>query len=339
MNNTNNNSVQRDTVLLQPQDLPPLPPMGAIGPDVCAIIRIYLAVSDDLTPTQRQILYQHVEFCHWCKNEQQLIGRATQLMHYVHGSEPSAHVDHAVMAAIAARHDQRMHLAPPMTMASRRRRQPALRLMGALVAAALVILAIWFSVSPLLPQPQQTFTLPTDLSWNSDVLYYKQTMTNAQGERYQVTCYHNRSDNTINLETVMNGKVDIVVVKDQQKSLGLDKMSHIAQWDVRYWSENEPFFNLERLRQDLRDGKVVYAGKDQFKGQEVYRIRYPDGHVLLLDMDYMPVNILPQGDKTTDAVAPMYDTVQWLHPSQVAASMWDMQVPPDFRMGEIAPRP
>ncbi|GHO87950.1 hypothetical protein KSZ_59560 [Dictyobacter formicarum] len=264
------------------------------------------------------------------------MSRTTKMMRHLPDSEPGAQVDEAVMAAIAGRHNSRPQTTPLSAIATprsqSRQRRSSLRLVGVLAAAAILILAIAFSASTLLGQHVQAFTLPANVSWDNYVLFSKQTMTNAHGERYEVMSYHNMSERMVNVETVMSGKIDVVVVADQQKALGLDMMHHVAQWDAQEWMHDPPLFDLAQLRHDLGVGSATYLGKGTFQGKEVYRIRYQNGHVLLLDMHYMPVNVLPQADGKQE---PMYDTIQWLQPSQVSASMWDMQVPGNFRMGQL----
>ncbi|GER88395.1 hypothetical protein KDW_25570 [Dictyobacter vulcani] len=342
MSNTNNKNALPDAIIFAQrrlQDLPPLPPQGAIGPEVCAIIHLYLAVWQDVTPAQRQAVSLHVQSCPRCQNELSVLQRATQIVYSLPSSEPSVQVDQALLAAIRARRQADTRSAPaalpPRPLRSRKKQLP-MRFIGVLAAAAILILALAFSVPRFINQPLQAFTLPTNLSWNNYVLFSKQAMTNAQGEHYQVMTYHQMQANVINVETVMNGKLDVVVVKDPQKALGLDMMHHVAQWDAQSWVDDTKFFDLDRLRHDLSTGSAVYLGKDHFNGKDVYRIRYPDGHILILDMDYMPVNILP-ADKNNGT--PMYETIQWLYPSKVSASVWSMQVPDNFRMGQLPRHP
>ncbi|GCE19474.1 hypothetical protein [Dictyobacter kobayashii] len=344
MSNTNNNNKaqQKDmSNLAHYQSLPPLPAVNSSGPDVCSVMRLYLAVWDDLTVSQKELVYYHVQSCAECKKEQRILSRTTQMLQQLPITEPAPHVDDAVMRAIAARRNNRSHtLAPsdvvlPFAPRSRQQRSPW-RLAGILAAAALLILAVGLSISLLTAPHLQAFALPANLSWNNYILFSKQTMANAQGQQYEVMAYHNMSVNMVNVETVMPGKIDVVVVADQQKALGMDMMHHVAQWDAQEWVHSQTFFDLNQLRNELNDGSAVYLGKGTFQGKEVYRIRYPDGHVLLLDMHYMPVNILPPSE---EAHTPMYDTVQWLLPTQVSASMWDMQVPGNFRMGQLPGHP
>lgn len=342
MSNTNNNQAQQKNLPKSghSQSLPPLPLIGARGPVACSTIRLYLAVWNDLTPPQKEIVSRHVQSCELCKKEQQILSRTTKMMQRLPASEPGVRVDQAVLAAIAGRRNNRPRTTPLSAIASprpkRRQGRTPLRLVGVLAAAAVLILAIAFSASMLMSQHLQAFTLPTNLSWDNYVLFSKQTMTNAHGERYEVMSYHNMSVGMVNVETVMSGKIDVVVVADQQKALGLDMMHHVAQWDAQAWMHDQSLFDLAQLRHDLSVGSATYLGKGTFQGKAVYRIRYHDGHVLLLDMHYMPVNILPHADGKQE---PMYDTVQWLQPSQVSASMWDMQVPGNFRMGQLPGHP
>jgi hypothetical protein len=188
---------------------------------------------------------------------------------------------------------------------------------------------------PGIGHSQQAFALPANLSWNNYVLFYKQTATSAQGNQYKVTSYHNMSDDSMRTETVMDGKVDVLVVKDQQKSLGLDLMNHVAQWNVRNWGVDDSMFDLVTLRKDLQTGRAKYLGKDHFNGQGVYRIRTADGDILLLNMQYLPVNALAKGQETTGS-KPMFDQLQWLQPGQVPDSTWDMKVPANFKEGKIS---
>ncbi len=84
-------------------DLPPLPSTGVISPEVCDAVSLYLAVSHDLTEEQKQRVSAHLKVCPQCVHEYRLVKRSAQLVSSLEGSEPSARVDVAVMAAIAAR--------------------------------------------------------------------------------------------------------------------------------------------------------------------------------------------------------------------------------------------
>ncbi|MBA2679742.1 MAG: hypothetical protein H0U76_15255 [Ktedonobacteraceae bacterium] len=349
MNNTGNNNM-RGT---QEADLPPLPPTNVSGPAICANIRLYLAVWDDLSPFQRQVVSQHMQSCPDCSRELQLMKRSTHLVACLDTSEPSARVDEAVMAAIAAR-SSAQQAAKPLSLSARRqassprrssRSMPRMVALGGIAAALLLaaFLSAYFVMGMGLPhqiagigigQSQQAFALPTNLSWNNYVLY-KQTVTSTQGNQYRVTSYHNMSDDSMRTETVMDDKVDVLVVKDQQKSLGLDLMNHVAQWNVHNWDVDDSMFDLATLQKDLQTGRAKYLGEDHFKGQDVYRIRNAQGDILLLNMQYMPINALNKGQETANS-KPMFDQLQWLQPNQVPDATWDMKVPANFKIGKIS---
>lgn len=345
MNNTGNNNMSNT----HEADLPPLPINNVSGPAICANIRLYLAVWDDLSSFQKQMVSQHMQSCPGCDREWQLMKRSTHLVACLDTSEPSARVDEAVMAAIAAR-SHSMQSTRPVSLSAHRHPRRTSRSMPRMVAlggiAAAVLLAAFLSAYFIMGvgqphqvasigQAQQVFALPANLSWNNYVLFYKQTVTNTQGDQYKVTSYHNMSDDSMHTETVMDDKVDVLVVKDQQKTLGLDLMHHVAQWDVHSWAVDDSMFDLATLRKDLQSGRAQYLGKAQFKGQEVYRVRDAQGDILLLNMQYLPVNALAKGQETP-ASKPMFDQLQWLRPDQVSDATWNMKVPANFKMGTIS---
>ncbi len=311
--------------------LPPLPPIGAAGPDVCAVIRLYLAVADDVSPEQSRLLNAHVLYCADCTLEQRVLQRSAQFVASMDASAPSARVDQAVMAAIAARQGKKgasVRTAPFSAAPRRRPRRAPVRIIASLAAAAVVLLALSFSTYFFLGQTQQqSFALPANLSWNAYVLYHTQKMTSPEGN-YKVVSYDNMAANITNVTTTMKGQMDVVVVQTPQQTLGLDMMHHVAQWGVKDWTVDDSLFDVATLRQDLKDGHAVYQGKSQFDGQAVYRIRYANGDVLLLDMNYMPVNVLQNGKE-------VYTTLKWIPASQVSSSLWQQQVPAGFTMGEI----
>lgn len=338
MSNTNDHNTIRTTASSLHEPLPPLPAIGAIGPDVCATIRLYLAVWEDLTPAQMSIVHQHIQLCDLCRSEQLVYKHATQLIQNLPASSPSVQADRAVLAAIAAHRESHHHnlgvlTSLPFKHAARRRSQP-MWLIGTLAAAAVIVFVFALMHTALLAPPAQAFSLPTNLSWDNYVLFHEQISTNAQGEQATVMTYHDMSKDIMNVETVVQGKKDVVVVKNSQKSLELDMMNHVAQWNTKSASMDATYFDLDLLRQDLRAKSAVYLGTTTFNGQNVYSIRYPNDHVLLLDMHYMPVNVLPQASATS---TPIYSTVQWLSPAKVSASMWNMHVPAGFSMGEVSP--
>jgi len=350
MNGKNNMSSTHD-------DLPPLLPNNVSGPELCANIHVYLAVWDDLPPLQQRIVSQHVQTCPDCERELLLVKRSTHLVACLDTSEPSARVDQAVMAAIAARR-QTAKDTKPVKLSARRQSAPARRMprvaaLGGIAAAAMLaaFLSAYFvmgwgghpqqAVKPKPTQPmgqtQTAFALPANLSWNNYVLYYKQSMTSAQGNQYQVTNYHNMSDDSVHTEMVSGDKLDVVIVKDTQKSLVLDMMHRVAQWNVHKWDVDDSMFDLATLRKDLQSGHATYLGKATFDGQEVYRIRDAQGDILLLNMQYMPVNALIKGQETATS-KPMFDQLQWLPPTQVADSTWNMKVPANFKLGKVSPQ-
>src|SRR5205085_8905521 len=90
---------------LPDDSLPPIPAEAEHGPQVCATIRLYLAVQNDLTPEQLKAVSEHVSTCADCAKEQHRLNRSTQLVAdfaRLTASEPSARVDQAIMAAIAS---------------------------------------------------------------------------------------------------------------------------------------------------------------------------------------------------------------------------------------------
>ncbi len=349
--------------------LPPLPVSGERGPHVCEIIRLYLAVLPDLslTPTQQAIINDHLRICAACREEQRLLNEAEQLLAGFGAVEtaPSARVDQAVMAAIAAREANRAHglsgaeLAPtlvnpsipattpaydrstPAHTASRPRRRGRLFvLISQLAVAAIFLLAllatIHFATGVL--APATTFALPANLTWNGYVLYHTQTKMDAQGERYQVLSYHELSSGNMHVETVMPGQMDVVVVKAGQQMIGKDMMHHVAQMDPQGWLVDDSAFDLAALKSDLQAHRAIYEGKDTFHGQPVYRVRLPSGLVLLLNMRYQPVNAL-QGASGPGTGSPVYDTLRLIPAQQVPDSMWWTQVPAGFHMGTLPPGP
>src|SRR5258708_11842965 len=92
--------------------LPPLPAKDEFGPHVCEIMRLYLAVWDDLTVTQKQIISEHIQHCTGCALEQQLLMYTTQLMVRLDASSPSPRVDASVRKIIASRNSGRTVLLP-----------------------------------------------------------------------------------------------------------------------------------------------------------------------------------------------------------------------------------
>src|SRR5258708_6471347 len=209
---------------------------------------------------------------------------------------------------------------------------------GALALAAALVLALLATLHFGGDPATQAFTLPSNLSWNGYVLYHTETRIDAKGERYSVNTYHDMATGRMHVETVMPGSMDVVVVGDDRTMLGLDMMHHVAQWGADAWSVDETPFDLAQLRGDLNAQRAVYLDKDTFHGQPVYRVRTRNGLVLLLDMNYRPVNVL-SGAVGPGTGEPMYDTLVLMPSSHVSSSTWDMSVPEGFRMGALPNRP
>src|SRR5438876_7520205 len=199
-------------------DLPPLPSTPVVDPEVCDVVSLYLAVSHDITEDQKRRVTAHLQICQKCVNEYHLVRRAAQLINSLEGSEPSAHVDVVVMAAIAARTSTRStngSIETPRSLRpaaynrnsgrNRRNRVPV----GSLVAAAAVLVVAFvglmhFVIMP--PSSARAFQVPGD-AWNG-VLYHTQTVVSSTGNQYHVTTYHDMTTDKMNVETTMNGTLD-----------------------------------------------------------------------------------------------------------------------------------
>lgn len=329
-------------------DLPPFPPLGASGPLVCESVRFYLAIVDELPFEQVRILSEHVKGCRECAREFRFIQQTTRMVASLPESVPSARVDAAVLAAIRGRqkapaasvelHPEKRELASPQKLPSRTRTPFYRRRVGALALAAVLLLALVlagvFLRGLILPAANtQAFHLPTNLSWSGYVLHYTQTRKDAHGKAYQVEVYQDLGTNQMHIESTMQGKFDVVVVTDQQDMLGEDMMHHVAQKgnSVENWAVDGSLFDLSLLRQDLSAQHAVYLGQSTFQGQQVYQIRASSGQVLLLNMQYFPVNALQSSSSST----PAYTSFTLMPTAQVADSMWDMHVPHGFHMGTL----
>lgn len=321
--------------------LPPLPPAGITNPQACEIVRLYLAIWDDLTLEQRQAASAHLEACAACTSVQRLMNLSTRLVARLDGSTPSPRVDSAITAAIAAR--QNGQASPPLRRflsQTQRSRGTSLRSMGLIAAAAVVLLTVLTTLHFVrVPAPTQSaFILPAALTWSGYVLYHTETRLDSKGQRYRINTYHDLKTNRIHVETIEDGTLDVIAVGDAHEMLGIDMMHHVAQWGANGWGVNDSMFDLPLLRSDLQTRRATYLGKDHFQGQDVYRIRCDNGLVLLLDMHYMPVNVL-RGVAGPGTGRPMYETLQLLSHSQVSDSMWNMSVPPGFQMGTLPTKP
>jgi hypothetical protein len=323
-------------------DLPPLPAKGDSGPQVCAVVGLYLAFLDDLSPEQVQAVSRHLDACEQCTRELQSMHHTTRLVASLPASEPSPHVDQAILAVLTPHQEEQIHsqvrlFAPPRRV----KRQARLRLIAQLAAAAVLVLALitsihFFSLPP--PGAGSQFALPANLSWSGYVLFHSRTGIAADGTPYRIDTYHDLGTGRLHVETVMDNTLDVVAVGDEHAMLGKDMMHHVAQWGATAWSVDDSAFDLAYLKQALQARSAVYLGTGRFQGQDVYRIRYHDGLVLLLDMQYKPVNLLGGVDGSGTG-GPIYDVFKLMLVSQVPASMWDMRIPVGFHLGTLPQKP
>jgi hypothetical protein len=271
-------------------------------------------------------------------------------MQHLHESSPSARVDHAVAAAIATRSSQGVYTSGRGSASpfSRRTHAPfnvafSWRVTILMAAAAVVLLTVVTTVRftrSSVGTSSQVFLLPATLTWAGFVLYHSETRMSKNGQSYAVIAYHNMHDGHVHVETVQQGMLDVVAMSDEHETLGLDMMHHIAQWGADSWMVDESMFNLSTLQRELRVNHNAYLGTAQFNGVAVYRIRLVNGLVLLLDRQYMPVNVLRGVSSSSVGVGkPLYDTLRLLKPAQVSSAMWDMHVPSGFTMGVLPAKP
>jgi hypothetical protein len=330
--------LQRGAEKMNSTHLPPLPKEGEFGPQVCDTVRLYLAVLDDLTPEQVNLLFKHVEACSTCGEEFQLMNNTTRLVGGLGASSPSHRVDAAIMALQFNRNEMRNRNSVKRAPLSSR----SIKIISqAVVAIAAIILFMFLTAThfiALAPSRVNAFELPATLSWSNYVLYHSETIAGANGMVYHVESYHDLGTNNMHVETMVDGKVDVVVVGDNQLMLGMDMMHHVAQWNADAWAVDDSVFNLAELRHELQTKSAAYLDKENFRGQEVYRILCKDGRVMLLNMNYMPVNVL-QGTSSSDMAKPMYDSLKLMPSSEMPASMWNMNIPPGFHMGTLPSKP
>lgn len=329
--------------------LPPLLVPEVIGRETCYIARLYLGVWADLNEMQRTQVWRHLRVCAACRAEASLYENVNRAMSNLPISTPSTRVDQAVMAAIAARSQgkaislqpahtaSRALQASPVPFARARASRPrGLVRTGGLIAAVAIIAAVLFATLYFTRQAspsQRALLLPASLTWTSYVLYEVQNNVDKRGQEYRTITYYNMSNHDMNVETVMDNSLDVVMISDTRDALGLDMMHHIAQWDASNWAVDESIFDLNSLKRELRANPSAYLGTMTFDGQQVYRILCSNNLTMLLDKDYMPVNVLNAGG------APVYQTLKMLLPSQVPDSMWDMSIPPGFQMGTLPAKP
>lgn len=322
-------------------DLPPLPRAGTSGPQVCAVVRLYLAVLDDVPADLVQVVSEHVHTCATCAEEHRLMMRVAHLAADLTDYAPPPQVDQAILAAIrtwsSVQPSERIHAIRSAQRTVHTRR--SFWLPGHVVAVAM-LLALLTAVHVLSASlaPPRAFALPDTLSWSGYVLYYRETHVGANGVRYRVTCYHDLGTGRMHVETIAGGGLDIVVVGDEQMVLGEDLVQHIAQWGANAWSVDDSLFHLMHLRHDLQAHRAVYEGMDRFAGQEVYRIRWQHGLVLLLDRRYQPVNVLRDA-RGPGTGQPIYERLTLLPAAQVPSTFWDTNVPAGFQMGRLPERP
>ncbi len=321
-------------------DLPLLPSIPVSSPEVCEVVSLYLAVSHDLTEEQKRRVSAHLQICPQCVHEYHLVRRAAQLVNSLEGSEPSARVDIAVMAAIAARTATNGSLDTPRSLRptvatfnrnngrNRRRRVP----MGGLVAAAAVLVVALVSMMHFVimaPSSAGAFQVPAT-AWNG-VLYHTQTIVSSKGNQYHVTTYHDMMTDKMNVETTMDGKLDVMAVSDGQKTVvGMDMMHNVTQMNANAWLSDNSMFDVSKLNAYLKAHPDHYLGKGQFDGQTVYRILDESGDIILLDMHFKPVNVLSAG-------TPMYDKMQML--DKAPPGTWDMNPPAGFKTGQLPVKP
>ncbi len=322
--------------------LPPIPVTGDSGPQGCAVVQLYLALLDDLSPEQVQAVSRHLDACEQCTQELQRLHHTTRLVASLPASEPSPHVDQAVLAALAAHHEEQVHPQVHLFASPRRvKRRVRPWLIGQLAAAAVLVLAILTGIHLFsLPSPGagSPFALPATLSWSGYVVYHSQTRIAGDGTPYHIDTYHDLGTGRLHVETVMDDTLDVVAVGDEHAMLGKDMMHHVAQWDATAWSVDDSAFDLAYLRHALQTRSAVYLGTGRFQEQEVYRIRYHNGMVLLLDMQYKPVNLL-RGVDGPGIGESIYAVFKLMPVSQVPASMWDMHIPLGFHLGTLPQKP
>jgi hypothetical protein len=333
-------------------NLPPIPRPGETGPQVCETIRLYLAVINDLTPQQKELLSGHVNSCPDCAGELQRLSRTTHLVASgLAHSTPSPRVDRAIMAALASQNGERAATSvlqapfrrPALGAIPRGRPRPSW-LIGSLATAAVIVVALLSALMMNGVSPVSTglhgFSLPQNLSWSNYVLYHSETGIGTTGKPYHVYTYDNLGAGMMHVETMIDGSLDVVSMEDEKSGevLGMDMIHHVAQWGADEWMVDDSAFNLAQLRHDLATNNALYLDKDTFKGQAVYRIRLKNGLVLLLDMHYQPVNVL-QGAVGPGTGEPMYDSLKMMAPSEVSEDMWNMSIPPKFHMGKLPPKP
>ncbi len=315
-------------------DLPPL--IGSVyGPSACATVQLYLAVLDDVTPEQAQLVFEHVKSCATCEAELRMLRRVALLATDSAEFAPPPRVDQVVMAAIMLTGQAPHHVFTRRFL--RERRSPWLMLFAAAAVLVVVMLTTPQLLSALF-SPPRAFALPANLSWSRYVLYHTETMVGTHGVQYHINCYHDLGTGSMRVETTAGIDLDIVAIGNDQVLLGEDLIHHLAQWGANAWGVDDSLFDLGQLRTDFQAHRAVYLGLDTFQGKEVYRIRWRHGLVLLLDTRYLPVNVLRNASGPGTG-QPLYETLLMLPTTQVPATVWNARVPAGFRVGMLPTRP
>ncbi len=315
-------------------DLPPIPRAGDSRPSVCATVQLYLAVLDDLSPEQAQLVFAHVKSCATCEAERRMLSRVAPLATGLDEFAPPPRVDQVVLAAITLTGQVPHHEFTRRFM--RERRSPWLMLF----AAAAVLVVVMITTPQLLStlfSPPRAFALPANLSWSGYVLYHTETMIGTSGVQYHINCYHDLGTGSMHVETTAGRNLDIVAVGNEQILLGEDLIHHLAQWGADAWGVDDSLFDLGQLRTDLQAHRAVYLGLDTFQGQEVYRISWRYGLVLLLDTQYLPVNVLRNASRPGTG-EPLYETLTMLSATQVPTALWEARIPAGFQIGILPVR-
>ena len=124
--------------------LPPLPKEGESGPHVCDTVRLYLAILDDLTSEQVNLLFKHVDICSACSEEFRLMNDATRRVRDLVASSPSRRVDAAILALQSNQHAMRTGMRVRRQSLSGR----SIRVISqAVVAIAAVLLFMFLTVT------------------------------------------------------------------------------------------------------------------------------------------------------------------------------------------------
>ncbi len=165
-------------------------------------MRLYLAVLDDLTPEQVDLLFKHVEKCSACGEEFQLVIETTRRVGSLAVSAPSPSVNAAIMALHYSRNE--IGSGKPAKRVPLRSR--SIRMISqAVVAIAAILLFMFLTATHFIafaPSRANAFELPANLSWSNYVLYHSETINGANGMVYHVESYHDLGSNHMHVETM-----------------------------------------------------------------------------------------------------------------------------------------